>query len=133
MLHVKSAEPRKSERLIIGPKDGSIPPVITTEVCAVPAKMSVMAWLDVDVVTDGSKKRGFRMAFSAASTRNTDKASKTRKFRLRNRVTGSGDLEASDALIDVIRLSPDSAVWLTDDDVLFRGAVLAIATQAESR
>src|SRR5260221_3067151 len=132
-LSANSAEANEFARLIIGPMDKSIPPVITTEVCAVPAKMSVIAWLDVDVVTDGSKNRGFRMAFSVASTRNTDKASKTRKFRLRNRLTGSPDLEVSDALIDVIKLSPDSAVWLTGANVLFRGAVLAIATQAESR
>ena len=36
-----------------------MPPVTTTDVCAMPAKTSVMLWLKVEVITGGVKKRAF--------------------------------------------------------------------------
>src|SRR5258707_1356759 len=103
MLSVNIEEASELARLMIGPTERSIPPVITTEVWAVQANMSVIAWLEVEVVTEGSKKRGFRMAFSAASTRNTRNASKTRKLRLRKRLMGRPVPAVGDTLLVAIR------------------------------
>ena len=85
----KVAEASELLKLIIGPTERSIPPVVTTVVCAIPAKTSVILWFEVEVKTDGVKNFPFSDAVILSRTNNMIKAIPTRKFRrIKRRIFG---------------------------------------------